>query len=207
MRMASLSQCTEDIIIIPYIITPTALKTRVITSMWMPWHAPPTQTQLPDQEHSFMAAALNGSDAPSPTSGISRPCYGLYLDCCSVWEGDSFQVASTSHVSSAQGFPSRASVLFISPVGPSYVAAHTRLSESSVFTGIWIIAPRAQSHWCWMVIHRSHDTHIHHIWYLQLEYCFEPKQHIQTKSQSHLKGQLWAPLNEMLRECLLLGLI
>lgn len=66
MRMASLSQCTEDIIIIPYIITPTALKTRVITSMWMPWHAPPTQTQLPDQEHSFMAAALNGSDAPSP---------------------------------------------------------------------------------------------------------------------------------------------
>lgn len=28
MRMASLSQCTEDIIIIPYIITPTALKTR-----------------------------------------------------------------------------------------------------------------------------------------------------------------------------------
>lgn len=66
MRMASLSQCTEDIIIIPYIITPTALKTRVITSMWMPWHAPPTQTQLPDQEHSFMAAAVNGSDAPPP---------------------------------------------------------------------------------------------------------------------------------------------
>lgn len=207
MRMASLSQCTEDIIIIPYIITPTALKTRVITSMWMPWHAPPTQTQLPDQEHSFMAAALNGSDAPSPPqrdiAPMLRAILGL-LQCL----GGRF-VSSGIHITCQQRprFPSRASVLLISPVGPSYVAAHTRLSESSVFTGIWIIAPRAQSHWCWMVIHRSHDIHIHHLWYLQLEYCFEPKQHIQTKSQSHLKGQLWAPLKEMLRECLLLGLI
>lgn len=147
--------------------------------MWMPWHAPPTQTQLPDQEHSFMATALNGSDAPRQQDivSIAGRCYRLYLDCCSVLEGDSFQVAFTSHVSSTQGFPAEHRCYsFHLLVLHMLQLIHVYQNQVYVQTeGIWIIAPRAQSNWCWMVIHQSHNIHVHHIWHLQLEYCFEPK--------------------------------
>lgn len=96
--------------------------------------------------HSWQQRSVAVTPPQQDITFIGGCCYRLYLDCSSVWEGDSFRVASTSHVS-AQGFPAE----------HQCYSFHPFFNQAYVQTeGIWIIASVAQSNWCWMVIHQTH---------------------------------------------------
>lgn len=65
--MASLSQCTEDIIIIPYIITPTALKTRSLHPCGChDTHRRPKHSFQTKNTHSWQRRSMAVTPPPPP---------------------------------------------------------------------------------------------------------------------------------------------